>query len=44
MVARSVTVSYFEWAQNVHKLFWTEDDVSQCLDQKEHALPLMALS
>jgi glutamate dehydrogenase (NAD(P)+) len=26
-----VTVSYFEWVQNVQKLFWTEDDVNQRL-------------
>lgn len=31
--AGGVTVSYFEWVQNVQKLFWTEDDVNQRLDQ-----------
>jgi glutamate dehydrogenase (NAD(P)+) len=29
--AGGVTVSYFEWVQNVQKLFWTEDDVNQRL-------------
>ncbi|MEW6529804.1 MAG: Glu/Leu/Phe/Val dehydrogenase [Thermodesulfobacteriota bacterium] len=29
--AGGVTVSYFEWAQNVQKLFWSEDDVNQRL-------------
>lgn len=31
--AGGVTVSYFEWVQNIQKLFWTEDDVNQNLDQ-----------
>ena len=29
--AGGVTVSYFEWVQNLQKLFWTEDDVNQKL-------------
>lgn len=29
--AGGVTVSYFEWVQNIQKLFWTEDDVNQRL-------------
>jgi len=31
--AGGVTVSYFEWVQNVQKLFWTERDVNQRLEQ-----------
>lgn len=31
--AGGVTASYFEWVQNVQKLFWTEDDVNQRLHQ-----------
>lgn len=31
--AGGVTVSYFEWVQNVQKLFWTEDDVNRNLEQ-----------
>ena len=29
--AGGVTVSYFEWVQNIQKLFWTEDDVNRQL-------------
>ncbi|MEW5911622.1 MAG: Glu/Leu/Phe/Val dehydrogenase [Thermodesulfobacteriota bacterium] len=29
--AGGVTVSYFEWVQNLQKLFWTEDDVNSRL-------------
>ena len=29
--AGGVTVSYFEWVQNIQKLFWTEDDVNRRL-------------
>ncbi len=29
--AGGVTVSYFEWVQNLQKLFWTEDDVNHRL-------------
>ncbi len=31
--AGGVTVSYFEWAQNIQKLFWTEADVNHRLEQ-----------
>jgi glutamate dehydrogenase (NAD(P)+) len=31
--AGGVTVSYFEWVQNIQQLFWTEDDVNHNLDQ-----------
>ncbi|MBW2062886.1 MAG: Glu/Leu/Phe/Val dehydrogenase [Deltaproteobacteria bacterium] len=31
--AGGVTVSYFEWVQNIQKLFWSEDDVNQRLDK-----------
>ena len=31
--AGGVTVSNFEWVQNVQKLFWTENDVNQSIDQ-----------
>lgn len=31
--AGGVTVSYFEWVQNIQKLFWTEEDVNQRLRQ-----------
>jgi glutamate dehydrogenase (NAD(P)+) len=31
--AGGVTVSYFEWVQNIQKLFWTEQDVNQRLRQ-----------
>ena len=31
--AGGVTVSYFEWVQNVQRLFWSEEDVNQQLDQ-----------
>ena len=30
--AGGVTVSYFEWVQNIQKLFWTEDDVNRQLN------------
>ena len=28
-----MTVSYFEWVQNVQKLFWKENDVNERLDE-----------
>lgn len=31
--AGGVTVSYFEWVQNVQRLFWNEEDVNRRLDQ-----------
>jgi glutamate dehydrogenase (NAD(P)+) len=31
--AGGATVSYFEWVQNIQRLFWTEDDINQGLDQ-----------
>lgn len=31
--AGGVTVSYFEWVQNVQKLFWSEKDVNQRLEE-----------
>jgi glutamate dehydrogenase (NAD(P)+) len=30
--AGGVTVSYFEWVQNVQRLFWGEDDINKRLD------------
>ena len=29
-----VTVSYFEWVQNVQQLFWTEDEINQRLRER----------
>ncbi len=31
--AGGVTVSYFEWVQNIQKLFWSEEDVNQRLGE-----------
>lgn len=31
--AGGVTVSYFEWVQNIQKLFWSEEDVNQRLEE-----------
>jgi glutamate dehydrogenase/leucine dehydrogenase len=29
--AGGARVSYFEWVQNIQRLFWTEDDINQDL-------------
>jgi len=31
-----VTTSYFEWVQDRHGYFWTEEEVNQRLERKMH--------